>query len=226
MYCVAQGDIGRRVKEALDDLPTKYRPADFARDLDISPQRLNNWLMGENDPPAEMLPKLARRLNKSIQFLLGEPDLPMEVGSALFPISVPKVQLPKIGSISAGDWSDPTDSDDFEFVDAEMADGKGRFACTIDGDSMYDLLWPGDLTIWTKYEFGGRPGLIVIARNGSSQLTTKQLIKRSEGFYLHPLNQKYEDQILKGDPLGFLVGIIRIVGSKRVTVYDPRGIRP
>lgn len=150
-----------------------------------------------------------------------------EVGNPLFPVAVPRTLIPRSPAVPCSDWSDPLDTDytEFEEVDSFMA-GKGRFACEVVGDSMYDLLWPGDMCIWQQ-SHNPKLGTVVIAVNRDRQATAAQLKHDGEQFILHKLNPRYPDaESDHWECVGFLVGIIRVQGTKRVTVYDPQGIRP
>ncbi len=157
---------------------------------------------------------------------LGFTDSP-EVAAPLFPSPIPQTLIPRGPSVPCSDWSDPLETDYHEFqeVDSYMA-GKGRFACEVVGDSMYDLLWPGDLCVWQS-SVSPKIGSVIIAVNAEHQATAAQLKHDGTNFILHKLNKKYEDAISDHwEPVGFLVGIIRVQGTKRVAVYDPQGIRP
>ncbi len=150
-----------------------------------------------------------------------------ELTAPLFPAPVPVSLIPRGPAVPCSDWSDPLDTDynEFQEVDSFMA-GKGRFACEVVGDSMYDLLWPGDLCVWQSSP-APKLGAIILAVNHEQQATAAQLKHDGTDYILHKLNPRYEDA--KSDhwePKGFLVGIIRTQGTKRVTVYDPMGIRP
>jgi SOS-response transcriptional repressor LexA len=63
-------------------------------------------------------------------------------------------------------------------------------------------------------------------RSPEKSITIKELKHDGKGFILHPLNPAYEDVPALGTCLGYLVGIVREVGSRKVTVYDSTGIRP
>lgn len=221
------GDMGKRIREALDE--RRIRPADMARDFGISPSRLNNWLQGTNDPPIELLGEISRYIGRSINWVLGEPEGYLEVGGVKYPVSTVGVRLPSIGSASAGDWSDPTDTDDFEYLDEEFVVRRGQFICTINGDSMYDLLHPKDKGIWCKFENGGDVNHIVIARDNDHRLTVKQLVRRQGKLYLLAYNPAYKDKLqeLTSEPIGYLLGYKRVDSSGDVSYrFNPNGIKP
>lgn len=157
---------------------------------------------------------------------LGFGSIP-EVTAPSYPSPKPMTLIPMGPAVPCSDWSDPLDTDYDEWIEVDLfMSGKGRFACEIVGDSMYDLLWPGDVAIWQESR-NPKLGTIVIAKNRDRQATAAQLRHDGEKFYLHKLNPRYP--AVESDHwecLGYLVGIVRTQGTKRVTVYDPEGIRP
>lgn len=91
---------------------------------------------------------------------------------------------------------------------------------------MYDLLWPGDKCIWQSAAHP-KIGTVVIAVNAENQATVAQLKHDGTNYVLHKLNTRYPAVTSdEWECKGFLVGIIRVQGSKRIAVYDPEGIRP
>jgi DNA-binding XRE family transcriptional regulator len=149
-------------------------------------------------------------------------------------VGPPKIAAPEllapiryIGTVSASskaDWTDPMDVEDLEFVPPEMAD-RGRFCCRVGSDSCFDLLWPGDLAVFQQTDVP-RLNLINLYRHFDNRITIKQIKHDGREFILHPLNPKYEDEVATGTSVGYLVGIVREQGSRRVTVYDSHGIMP
>ena len=66
-----------------------------------------------------------------------------------------------------------------------------------------------------------------LQHDGGSNLRLNQHREHDgRAFYLHPLNPAYEDSPAEGVVVGYLVGIVRMAGSKKVTVYDATGIIP
>lgn len=151
-----------------------------------------------------------------------------EVGPPMIPASQLLIPITYIGSVSASsevDWTDPFESETMEFVPPEMGAARGRFCCRVASDSCYDLLWPGDIAVFQRSD-EPRPGLVILFRSHDNRITIKQLRKSGMEFILHPLNPKYEDCPADGTHVGYLVGIIRQSGSRRVTVFDSEGIKP
>jgi SOS-response transcriptional repressor LexA len=150
-----------------------------------------------------------------------------EVGSPLGPLPVPVTLIPKGPQVPCSSWSDPLDTDYNEFaeVDSYMA-GKGRFSCEVVGDSMFDLIWPGDMCVFQSSQ-SPKLGSIVIARTPRNEATVAQLKHDGTSYVLHKLNPKYPPVTAEQwEVIGYLVGVIRIEGTRRTAVFDPSGIRP
>ena len=188
---------------------------EFARRLGVPGSRYRNWEYGAANPPAEIV-RAARKMEGP------------QVSGPTIPASQLYIPVPYIGGVAASsmvDWTDPFESDTFEFVPPEMGDGRGRFSCRVLGDSMYDLLQPGDLCVFQASPVP-KIGTVIMYRSPENSITIKELKHDGKGFILHPLNPAYEDVPAIGTCLGYLVGIVREVGSRKVTVYDSTGIRP
>ena len=151
-----------------------------------------------------------------------------EVGHPTVPASQLLVPLPYLGFVAASEparWTDPFDSETFEYVPPEMGDVRGRFSCRVESDSCYDLLWPHDLCVF-QAESVPRLGCMVLWRLPDGRVTIKHLRHDGNNYLLSPVNPAYESVPAEGQQVGYLVGIVRENGSRRTTVYDATGIRP
>lgn len=188
---------------------------EFARRLGVPRANYKNWEYGVANAPASVI-RDAKALDRP------------EVSGPTIPASQLYIPIPYIGGVAASsmvDWTDPFESNAFEFVPPEMGDPRGRFACRVLGDSMYDLLMPGDLCVFQSSPVP-KIGTVIMYRSPENQVTIKVLKHDGKGFVLHPLNSAYEDCPATGECVGYLVGIVREIGSRKVTVYDSTGIRP
>ncbi len=150
-----------------------------------------------------------------------------EVGPPSIPAAELRVPIPYIGAIAASDpvdWTDPYQSEVFEYVPTEMAD-RGRFSGRIVGDSMFDLLWPDDLCVFQRTDVP-KIGIVCLFVSEDGLATVKTCHHDGERFLLRAVNRAYPDVPATGRFVGYLVGIVREQGSRRVTVYDSSGIRP
>lgn len=202
----------RRARKSRD-----WTQAQMAEAAGIKRTTYANYEAGLSNPPESVI---ARLMSSGIQ-------PPSEVSNPMHPYPSVLVPIPEGPPVPCSDWSDPLDADYEDFIEVDpMFAGKGRFACRVAGDSMYDLLEQGDLCIWQADKLP-KLGTVVIARNAMKEATCAQLKHDGEQFILHKLNPRYPDVVSDHwECLGYLVGIIRTVGSKRVMVFDPNGIRP
>ena len=226
---MAQGDIGRRVRIARETMaPGKLRIADLARALDVSHARVSGWERGKHDPPNALIPEIAKALGVSAKYLVtGAKPERLMVGEPLYPYSYASIEIPYGGYVPAGDWSDPFDTENLVSVEAKF-DGPGRFACRIEGDSMYPFLKPEDLAVFQEFRTR-RPviGQVVLARRRQDNfVTVKELVHDGERFRLSPVNKAHEeDDFAEWEAVGFLVGFERKVGERTRTEYAPTGLR-
>lgn len=195
----------------------------IANEVGTSADILSNLANGRTRATAhpEVIAALRKRFKKPESWPLDGVSGPKSIQSEA------EATMPYAGRISAGkkvDWTDPYDSEDWEYVPVSMM-GKGRFCCRIEGDSMFDLLHPEDLCVFQSHPMP-RLGLIVLHRSFDKTATIKQVKHDGSGFVLHPLNVAYDDVPAQGDFLGYLVGIVRKWGTREVTVFDPHGIIP
>lgn len=144
----------------------------------------------------------------------------------------PWQEIPFIGGVGANrkpDWVDPIEPGEAIEVPADMANVPGkpptRFACEVIGDSCAPLLEVEDIAVFERTALPKKRHIMVY-RSPDGQLTIKQVLHNGRIFVLHPLNPEYEDEPAEGTVLGYLIGIVRQIGSGRWTRYDPYGIIP
>jgi transcriptional regulator with XRE-family HTH domain len=189
---------------------------ELADELGVGRPAYKNWEYGQSNPP------------EKVMWRLRAMGMGHEVGQPLIPASQLLIPITYIGAVNASEkanWTDPFETDEFELVPPEMGDARGRFCCKIASDSCFDLLWPDDIAVFQRSDIP-KIGAVVLFRSFENRITIKQLKHDGTNFILHPLNSAYEDEPATGSMVGYLVGIVREQGSKRVTVYDPGGIRP
>lgn len=146
-------------------------------------------------------------------------------GKPLFPVPHDTVQIPMWPAVPAGEWEAPSETVDFYDVDVRLYK-RNRVACKIVGDSMHPYLQQGDVGV---FELNEHPqvGLIVLARNGDSEATVKQLSYNDSGYVLISLRDGEEVHASKWSVLGVLVARVRDLGPGRFNqVVNQGGIRP
>lgn len=190
----------------------------LADKLNIKRSRLANFENETSKPNSSILANLEK---------LGFPKS-QEVGPPLIPASQLLIPITYIGTIAASNpvnWTDPFESEDFEFVPPEMGDARGRFACKIESDSMFPLLEPHDVCVFQRTEVP-KIGHIILFRSNDNLVTIKQLKHDGTSYTLHPINPGYQPAPAQGNMLGYLVGIVRERGTQRITIFDSSGILP
>lgn len=231
MYCVS-GEVGKRLKIALE-ARFPLRAIDLARALNVKPQRLNGWLVGNHDPSFEFVIKAAEFLRISRDWLLGE-MVPMNLSneSGDMPITRTGIRfVPVYGAISAGsggslagdvvEWYEMKDwGPDFE-----------RWFRVVKGFSMEDprdpegSLCDGDLALIENRQY--EPGHIVHAFNAGDD-TIKQFRRIDGAAMLCPKNPEFESFSAESWHIkGVCIGFVRKYpdGSTVERMY-PSGMRP
>lgn len=214
MLAVAEkGAYGEKLKELRHRL--RYTQEEMALRLGASRATYKNWEYGVANPPPLTVKELT--------------VLESEAAAPTTPAYELEVPLLSIGSIAASekvDWTDPFESETFEDVPGHMAGGRGRFSCRVASDSMMPLLMPEDVCIWQASNVP-KVGGVILYRTADKLVTIKQLKHNGTHYYLHPLNSRYDDMDCDPDSgqIGFLVGVVRRIGKRVITDYDPDGIR-
>jgi SOS-response transcriptional repressor LexA len=170
----------------------RHTQEEIAEALGMTRGGYANYEAGTAPVPNDKLAKLRRM---GFQSGVSSPSIPMETLRA----PVPYIGL--VAASSMANWTDPNDTDTMEFVPSEMAEARGRFACRIEGDSMFDLLWPDDLCV-SQQDPAMKIGAIILHRSSEGMVTIKQLKHNGTSFILHPLNPSYEDCLASGVVVG------------------------
>ena len=203
-----------RMREAL-----RFTLTEMAKRLGVPESRYKNWEYGRAKTPKDAIAKA---------WALMATDQPPGVSAPKGAYSDTKVPVPYIGRVAASssaDWSDPLEADLTEPVPVHMLEGKGTFCCVVEGDSMMPMLQPEDLAVFRSAEYA-RVGVIVLYRHHNGQVTIKQLKHDGTRPILRALNSAYKDEPANGKVAGILVGFVRKIGRRKITDYDPEGLRP
>ena len=188
----------------------------LAKELNVQRSAYANWESGYSSIPED---KLTALRNLGFQ---ADVSAPRNLAPGV------EVPLRFIGSVAAdtiANWTDPFESETFEFVPPEMADRRGRFCARVASDSMMDFLHVDDVAIFQSDE-AHRVGRVVLYRTKDNKLAVKELRYRDGDYWLHSLNPRYEDCQANGQVVGYLVGIVRAWGTRRMSLYDPNGLTP
>lgn len=211
----------QRLREML-----RLTQAAMADRIGVPLPRYKNWEYGRATTPKDALLK-ARHMAAT--------EAPRaDVGEFRGAITEAEVLVPYIGKIAASsplEWGNPLEAPLSESVPVHMAAQKGVFTARVGGDSMMPFLQPDDLCIFVVRE-DPPPGLIVYyiqtefeGDGAQFSCTIKQLKHDGQRYILHALNPSTEDVYANGRVIGVLTGYIREIGKRKITDYDPDGIR-
>lgn len=214
MFCVADTTKPGELKAFRKKL--RLTQGELAADIGVTRSQYANWEAGTSQIPQHHLESLRLR------GFQGDVSEPRNIAAQ---IDAPIRFIGTVGADTLANWVDPFESEIFEYVPPEMADRLGRFAARVASDSMMDFLQPDDIIV-LQHDPTPRIGRIVLYRSAENKLAIKQLAYRDGEYYLHSLNPAYEDIQAYGQVVGYLVGVVRMWGTKRMTVYDPSGLTP
>lgn len=124
-------------------------------------------------------------------------------------------EVPLLSDVQAGMYKEHVDNyhaegGEYELIPTSVPVNRHTFALRVVGDSMEPEFMAGMVLI-VEPELSPDPGDYVIALNGNSEATFKQLVRDGSDWYLKPLNNRYP---LK--PLGTatIIGVVRSVEKR------------
>jgi SOS-response transcriptional repressor LexA len=168
----------------------------------VSRATVSNWENGVHSPEVDKLPSIARRLQTTVGYLMGDTDV-SEASNIAEPAASPYTvlrQVPLISYVQAGGWSSATDAyamgGGMELLGVDFEVSRGTFALEILGDSMLPEFGEGDRII-VDPAVTPLPGDFVVAKNSAEEAMFKKyrpkgINERGEQvFELVPLNPDY-----------------------------------
>jgi SOS-response transcriptional repressor LexA len=177
--------------------------AQIARDMEISPTQVQQWIKGFRSISSES----ARRLEKAFKRPKGWMDRPEE---SVQPVPNPQSQIPLLNWAQLRDWQETgrthPASEIVDLVAIVGTFGPRVFALHVCGDSMEPAFFEGDTIIVDPDRIPkGRDYVIVTGKPGSEP-TFKQLLVEVDERYLKPANRRYH--ILPVTPDMTIVGVV------------------
>lgn len=179
---------GQRIKECR--LLNGERQQDIGDLVGVHKSTIGRW---ENGNTAKLsliiINILAKHFNVNPAWLAGK-DVCKKQGKI---VELKKsVSIPILGKIAAGVPIEAvTDILGYEEISEERAREEDYFALTIRGDSMYPLLFDGDVVI-VRAQPDCESGDIAVIIVDGKDATVKRIKKRPEGIMLVPANPSYE----------------------------------
>lgn len=178
--------------EVLKKLRTEhgYNQTKLAEKLNVSRSTIAMWETGKAEPNSDMLIRLSKIFNVSVDLLLGcsiSNAEPYSFGANEV------LRIPVYGTIPAGVPMEAIeDIIDYEEASADWAlGGKEFFALKIKGDSMEPEYRNGDVIIFLSKPDCENNEDCAVAINGNDW-TFKRVEKTANGIFVKPLNPSYE----------------------------------
>ncbi len=200
-----QESLGKRLRTLMEERQLNYEA--LGRLLEMKPQTLNRYVLGQREPKAGVVTDMAVRLGVDPLWLQGY-DVPRESRSDS--LRVPGEQLiPILGVIKAGI---PTlaQQEVKGYASADVSRPEEYFYLEVSGDSMKNAgIQTGDLVL-IHQQPQAENGQIVVCLVRQEDATLKRFRRQGDWVILQPENPAYEPRIV---PMGdFETGEARIVG--------------
>jgi repressor LexA len=204
--------IGQRLHTVMKERELSYEQ--FGKLLEMRPQTLNRYVLGQREPRAEAAMEMALRLNVNLYWLQGY-DVPPEPepGGLGDP---EQTVLPILGVIKAGI---PTlaAQEILGYAAAEPHD-QGCFYLRVSGESMMGAdIHDGDLVL-IRPQPTAQNGQIVACIVNGEDATLKRFRKQGDLVLLQPENPDFEPRLVPVKD--FQTGAARIVGVAKRLVRE------
>ncbi len=201
--------LGGRLKQLMQERGLNYEA--LGQLLDMKPQTLNRYVLGQREPKASVLIDMADRLGVDERWLQGY-DVPA-VRSAL----PGEAMLPIVGTIRAGN-PELAQEDILGWAPAPVPETEGYFYLRVVGNSMINAgIHSNDLVLIHR-QSQAENGQIVACIVDGEAATLKRYRRQGDFVILQPENPEYDPRIL---PISdFALGNAMIVGVAQKLVRD------
>lgn len=144
-----------------------------------------------------------------------------DIGAAMYPVAGATVEIPMSSPVPGGSWLAPEESTTFYEIPVRLYK-KGRWASPAVGASNFPYIQQGDVLIW---EPKPHPpvGRIILAQNGDTEVTVKQLQYGETGHVLIGLKDGDEIRAPQWSALAMLIARIREPGPGRYSEVSNEG---
>ena len=199
--------FGQRLRQLMAERSLSYE--ELGRLLDMRPQTLNRYVLGQREPRASVATDIALALQVDPLWLQGY-DVPRSRASSLSPIQPEReVLLPILGVIRAGI---PTlaQQEVLGHASADVSEPERYFYLRVMGDSMSGAgIHDGDLVLIRQQDWADS-GQIIACVVGGEDATLKRFHRQGDTVILQPENPAYQPRLVPVSD--FDCGRARIVG--------------
>ncbi len=197
--------LGRRLLQVMEERGLNYDR--LGKLLDMKPQTLNRYVLGQREPKARVATEMAMKLEVDPLWLQGY-DVPKTQSTD--PLSQPgETLLPILGTIRAGI---PTlaQQEVLGYMAADVPQREGYFYLEVRGDSMSNAgIQSGDRVL-IRQQPDAQDGQIVACIVDGEDATLKRFHRQGDWVILQPENPHYAPRIVPVSD--FVKGEARIVG--------------
>lgn len=216
-----QAELGEVIKKTIKRAGPKVTQEKLAGKMGLSYAQLNNRIRAHIKWKPGELDELRELLNKPKEWPFSE--ITTVANSPKMVAGMPSKPIPVVGNVAAGSPVGSYVDDDLIWVPEQLAH-PGTRGWVVEGDSMIPFLQPYDIAIVREHKTERLNYPFLIRVDGGHQI--KLLKHDGKHFIFHSLNPTYPDVTAFGELVGYLVGIVRIQGSRVEMLYDPNGLKP
>jgi len=181
--------------------------AQLAAKLQVTQQAVGKWETGRSLPEPALIMRLAFIFSVSIDYLLGQRELPSQdlAGQQ-------SVMLPVLGVVRAG-YGNLAYEELIGYEPAHLHTAEGFFYLLVQGDSMEPRIKDGDLALVNRRNVleNGDLGVIIY---GDGEASLKRFIRKGQAVVLQPFNSAYESLIISGPELDELHIVGKVIETK------------
>lgn len=196
--------FAERFRKAVAQAGVEDTQEALGRLLGVSSVMIWSYKTGEKMPRMSTAVRMAEKLKVNVSWLLsGTGRMSPDAESNIEPAPALRGRVPLISWVAAGDWCEAHDP--YQPGDAEMwlqvsaNYGARTYGLRVRGESMLPRFQEGEIIIIDP-DAQVESGQYVIARkDGSKEVTFKQLIREGETAYLKPLNPQWPEPIIRID---------------------------
>ncbi len=184
---------------------------EFAKKTNISRSVINRIELGTRPVRDDELKLFSRILNVSVDYLLGNTDLPYP---NQIPLPTENKKIPIIGTVRCGPNGLAFEYiDDYIFIDSTITGDIRGFHCK--GDSMTGIgIFDGDTAIVRMQENVENGELAIVVINGDEG-TLKRVRLQSSVIVLESANPDYPPRIFAGEEMNYVKIVGKVIEIRR-----------
>ena len=206
--------LGYRLRQLMEERELSYE--ELGRLLDMRPQTLNRYVLGQREPKASVATDMAFALGVEPLWLQGY-DVSRKPARSPVVRQEREVALPILGVIRAGIPA-LAQQEVLGYAAADVADPERYFYLRVTGDSMSGAgIREGDLVLIRQQDWADS-GQIAACIVGTEDATLKRFRRQGDTVILQPENPAYEPRLVPA--ADFASGAARIVGVAVRLVRD------